>query len=291
MKNLVSKLCCKKSLLLVLTLLCGAGQGYAGGNGGGQSSRLVVASLSKAMPELKHLQYRHKSEPLPLFKMGIFTFIGGSGLALATSETPEHLLITALGGGLAICGALLCVSKAIRIIGKDTESRVLKAGLYDIVIYESDGEYQLAQIDGKANKFQSDNSVYTSHVSITSADGMQDLIEVEQVKHVMSKDHFQMLANQQNSEQNLLKYLREVSHEIINNAVIAFRYEDNTYLKTFSGVSNTDDGGVELIMGSSGDRVVISVDSEGIPALVDSEGIPVLDGELHGDLKGMIFLP
>ena len=291
MKNAIIKLCCRKSLLLALTLLCGAGQGY------GQPSKLMVSSLGKVMSQ-QHLDKSLKDPSL--IKFGIFPIIGGGGILLAlTGNMAQYPLITGAAGVLAVCGVAFCATKAtkeiirlgIRLVDRKVK---LNPNNDDIVIYASDGGgYQLGHVVGEGNN--------SSSIKVVSADGMQDIIKTKQVKQVLdlanapiknselqlldydlTNDHSQMLVKRTNRELHSLDYLGEASDGFLENAVIAFKHEGKNYLKTFSKIENTDDGEVELTISGEG-RIVISV---------DSEGIAVLDGDLHGDLsQAMIFLP
>lgn len=268
MKNVVANLYCRKSLLLVLTLLFSAGQGYAAGKTTGQLPQLAVSSLSDVISP-QHLDM----SKWPLFRLGILSLAGG-GLVMLMGDMAQSLWFTGLGSVLTTCGVVFCVGKVIS--SPDAGSKEVKINGDEIVIYDNDGDYQLGHIIGA-------ESYYPSSMKVVSADGMQDTVEAKQIKHVvdLSDKHFKTLDKL--LVQHLLRDGDVESMKLLVGAVIAFKHNDKNYLDTVSGVKITDDGRVELIIESSSRRkVVISI---------DSKGKPVLDGDLRGDLKAVIFLP
>ena len=291
MKNLVTNLYCRKSLLLVLTLLFGAGQVYAAGKAGGQSPRLAVSTLSEVMS----LQPLDKSK-WPMLRLGILSLIGGTGVIL-TGDMAQSMWFTGLGVAVTACGVFFCVGKALGLevergvkksnvtlsdtrisgIGIKASHRVKKVRIrdHDIVIYESDGDYELGLID----MAESDD---LSRTTVASADGVKDTIKLKQIRHVLDliDNFFNGLDEQATLGVSLFKLIRDAPHEFLDNAVVAFERNGKSYLNTFSGIQHTEDGGVSLaIKYSSSGEIVIDV---------DSEGKPVLDGE---PLQAVIFLP
>ena len=294
MKNLVTGLYCQKSLLLAITLLFVAGQVHATGKAGGQLPRLAVSSVTEAMNMTPPVE---KSTHLPLFGLGAGSLIGGT-VTMLIGNMEQSLWFTGLGAFLTACGIVFCVGKAM-----DIKSLIrVKEMRGNVFIYESDGDYQLGLSDAEDSKYASSSDFslkfstggakhirrakYSTSrlISVVSPDGTKHDIDVEQIRHVfdLNDNYFKMLDEQATigSEQYPLDFLRDTSHEFLDNAVIAFEHEGTNYLETFSGRLQTDNGGVELIIESSNSReIVISV---------DSEGKPVLNGE---PLQAVIFLP
>lgn len=279
--KIVPNLFCRRSLLLALALLFSAGQGYSSG---GQVTRLAVSSLSQAMP-LPLDKSTHRSELM----VGILSLAVGPMIMLAVSEAQEPLL-TVMGGVLTACGVVMCAGKVLSgVIGLAT--RHTKASLLDldnsIVIYDSgevtsDGHpFKLGLIDGAGSNY---STTRNSPITVASADGVQHTIKARQIKRVLDlTDYYAKALDEQATvgvEQPLLSDLRHEPRKYLDNAVVVFEHGGKNYLETFSGIKHTDDGGVELIIVDSNRKyTVISIDSEGKPAL---------DGE---PLQAVLFLP
>ena len=144
MKNAIANLCCRKSLLLVLALLCGTSQVCAGKVG--EAPRLAVSTLSAAMPQTQ--MYKE-----PVLGFGL-KCLGGGTLSTFIGLIAQNPLITAVGGGLALTGGLISAVGIRRAID-NWKKEAVKINGDEIVIYESDSNHQLGHVVDALNNYPS----------------------------------------------------------------------------------------------------------------------------------------